>query len=170
MTIRSRATVAASLPAVLLAAVLVGCRPPDGSTLDNAHAAALRDSVTQAANALAVDLAQEGPNAWLGYFEESTSFFMASDGVLRFPTIDSAITFVRAFAPTYTSLRLEWDDLRVEPLGAGVAVMATPYRETLVDTTGAELSLGGYVTAVWSHTAEGWRIRNLHWSSPVPGE
>jgi len=137
-------------------------------TLDAPHAAALSDSVRQFAVRIARDLAQEGPAGWLRHFERHPSFFMASDGALVFPDNDSAAAFVDVLARQFAAIDLEWIDLRVEPVAPGLAVIASSYREAITDTAGATIAFGGYVTGLAHHAADGWRLRNLHWSSPVP--
>jgi len=137
-------------------------------TLDPAHADAMRDSVRQFAVQLARGLARDGPAAWLRHFERHPSFFMASDGALVFPGNDSAVAAVEGLARTVSAMDLEWIGLRVEPVAPGLAVIASAYRETITDTAGVTIEFGGYVTGLAHHTESGWRLRNLHWSSPVP--
>ncbi len=77
-----------------LLVIALGCRAAP-VTLDPAHTAAMRDSLTQMAAAIARDLSQAGPSAWLHYFEDTPAFFMVSDGQMLFPTRDSADSLVR---------------------------------------------------------------------------
>jgi hypothetical protein len=142
-----------------------GREPPD---LDGAHADAMRDSVRQFAVQIARDLARDGPAAWLRHFERDAAFFMASDGVLVFPDHDSATVFVEGLARAVSSVDLEWIDLRVEPVAPGLAVIASAYHEAITDTAGATTTFSGYVTGLARHTDRGWRLRDLHWSSPAP--
>jgi len=115
------------------------------------------------------DLAADGPSAWLRYFEESSSFFMASDGRSVFPTHAAADEAVADLALAFTRVDIQWIDLRVEPLVPGFAVVGTGYHEILTDTAGGTVEFGGFMTGVARHGPDGWRLRNLHWSSPVPG-
>ncbi len=149
--------------AFLLLLPILACERP---SLDASHAAAIRDSVRIMAEAIAQDLRAGGPNAWLPYFDPDPAFSMASDGRLVFPDIDSARAFVGAFAPGIARMELAWTDLRVNPVGPGLATMAAEYREVLEDTTGGERHLAGYFTALAVHTRAGWRLRHMHWSSP----
>jgi hypothetical protein len=153
------------LPILSAAGLACGGPPRD---LDPAHADALRDSVRQFAVAIARDLAEDGPAAWLRHFERSPAFFMASDGRVVFPDNAAAGATVADLAQQFAAIDLEWVDPRVEPLAPGLAVIASSYRETITDTAGATAAFDGFVTAVARHTDAGWRIRNLHWSSPVP--
>ena len=153
----------------LLAASLFaacGTSAPEAA-LDADRAAAIRDSVAILLEAIAHDLSDGGPMAWLGHFEETPAFFMSSDGAILFPTADSAATFVRGLARRYTEIELEWIDVRIEPVGPGLAVVGASYEETLTDIAGAELDFAGYVTALARHGADGWRLQHLHWSSPT---
>jgi hypothetical protein len=136
--------------------------------LDAAHAAAIQDSVRDLASAIARDLERDGPTAWLSYFLDGPEFFMASDGQLVFPSVDSATSFVRGFAPGVAHMELRWEDMRIDPLTPGTAVLAASYHEVITDTAGSESRFQGYFTGVAVHTLTGWRLRDLHWSSPVP--
>jgi len=153
--------------ATALAAGSLACGP-SRSHLDPAHAAALRDSVVRFAGRIPMALAEEGPIAWLRYFDDEPTFFMASDGQMVFPSRDSATAFVRHLAETVSAIDLEWEEFRVEPLAPGLAEIATAYQETITDTAGTTSNFRGYMTAVACHTSDGWRLRSLHWSSPVP--
>jgi len=152
-----------------LAATVVGCgSPASNQPLEGDPSTALRDSVEQFFESIPGALAEEGPIAWLGFFEEDPDFFMASDGDLVFPSSDSATAFVRGLSEKISTIQLTWKDLRVTPVASGIAVVGAAYRETVTDTAGVEVGFGGYVTGVARHREEGWRIQNLHWSSPVP--
>ncbi|MDH5195931.1 MAG: hypothetical protein OEY20_01620 [Gemmatimonadota bacterium] len=151
---------------MLLAAL--ACAPRSAGELDAAHAAAMRDSVVGFATTIARHLSEDGPVAWLRYFETSPAFFMASDGQVVFRSSDSATVLVEGLARTVAALNLEWVELRVEPLAPGLAVVGASYRESITDTAGVIMEFGGFMTAVARHTPDGWRLRNLHWSSPIP--
>ncbi len=150
-----------------LLVIALACRATP-VTLDPAHAAAMRDGVTQMAAAIARDLSEAGPGAWLRYFEDTPAFFMASDGQMLFPTRDSADIFVRGLAARIPEIVLDWNEIRVEPIAPGLAVMAASYHEVVTDTAGVQTSFAGCFTGVATHSTVGWQLRNLHWSSPVP--
>jgi len=166
--IRARAAAANRGWCRLLILVAVTACGPSRSDLDPDHAAALEDSVAQFAGRIPPALAEDGPMAWLQFFDAEPSFFMASDGQLVFPSHDSATAFVARLAETVAAIDLEWIDFRATPLSPGLAEIATAYRETITDTAGVTSSFGGYMTGVARHTPDGWRLRSLHWSSPVP--
>lgn len=146
----------------LVGLVLVGCGSPQarsstvGTSVDSARL--LFVSVPPA-------LAERGPVAWLDFFEDSAAFFMASDGALAFSDRPAAEAFLADFAPTVSSMELEWHDLRFEDLGRGVVVVTSSYRETIRSRDGAESSFGGRVSGVIRQGADGWRFQHLHWSS-----
>jgi hypothetical protein len=152
-----------------LAMVGVACGSPVSRLpLEADRSEAIRDSVKQFFESIPATLTEDGPIAWLRHFEEGPEFFMASDGELAFPSSDSAKAFVRLLSQRISAIRLLWADMRVVPLGPGIAVVGATYRETVTDTAGTEVDFGGFMTGVSRHHQEGWRIQNLHWSSPVP--
>lgn len=155
------------IPAALLS---LACQTAGPDSLDPAHATALSDSVRDMAAAITRDLEREGPTAWLSYFLDGREFFMVSDGRVVFPSIDSATSFVRGFDRRIASMELVWEDVRIDPLSPGAAVLGASYREVLTDTSGAESRFEGYMTSIAVHTASGWRLRDLHWSSSAPPE
>jgi len=67
--------------------------------------------------------------------------------------------------PIIAHIELRWGDtVRVDPLGAGLAVLATPWHEVRVDSARHTASESGFLTGVVEHRAEGWRFRDVHWS------
>jgi len=125
--------------------------------------------VSSMAAAISRDLHSEGPSAWLRYFGRSPGFFMASDGRLAFPNNDSATVFVHALATSMKRIELHWGQLRVDSLAPGVAQMAAPFDEVLVDTAGHEAKFSGYFTGVAVRGDSAWTLRNAHWSIVHPG-
>ncbi|MCI0436014.1 MAG: nuclear transport factor 2 family protein [Gemmatimonadetes bacterium] len=150
---------------VLIAAA---CRAGDAGPLSTAHRTALHDSVRSFVESIPGALAEGGPAAWLRFFEESGAFFMASDGQVAFPGPDSARAFLSGFAPSVTSMTLEWEGLRIEPVQPGIAVVASGYREMMTFADGRRSAFGGYVSGLARKQGDGWRLQHLHWSSPVP--
>jgi hypothetical protein len=124
--------------------------------------------VSSMAAAISRDLHTDGPNAWLRYFGRSPGFFMASDGRLAFPSNDSATAFVHAFAKSVRRIELHWGALRVDSLAPGVAQLAAPFDEVVVDTAGREAKFSGYFTGVAVRADSGWTLRNAHWSIVHP--
>ncbi len=93
---------------------------------------------------------------------------MATNGRVVFPNRDSAEAFLRRFAPTVTRMRLQFDDLRVEPLAPGLAIAVAGSRERILMVDSSAAEFGGAVTALVRHGTSGWHRQHLHWSSPAP--
>ena len=161
---------------ILMEFVVLGCagRPAeptksDGVHLGTARAAAIQDSVRSFAAAVARDVTTGGPEAWLPHFARGPEFFMAAEGSLVFPAFDSATRFLREYVRSTPKIELAWgNDIRVDPLAPGLAVMATQYREIQTDSAGHRVSQTGFFTSVVEHNASGWQIRDAHWSSRAP--
>jgi hypothetical protein len=158
---------------LLLAVTLAACVPcaagaghshsvtPDGAS-----------SVDQAVRAfmLAVShsVTQDGPMAWIKYFDSSPAFFMAVNGQMAFANATAAQEGTRTFAQTVPHIELKWgDDLRVDPLTNEFAVVAVSWREIQVDTAGHSVTETGYFTGVAEYRDGRWQFRDAHWSSPV---
>jgi hypothetical protein len=134
-----------------------------------AAAAHVEDQVRAFMRSVAHDVTQQGPLAWCNYFDASPSFFMAVNGHLAFPNGAAAREGTQAFAKTIKQIELEWsgDDLRIDPLTPEFAVVATPWRETMVDSGGRRLDEAGFFSALAEYRDGHWRFRDAHWSSPV---
>jgi len=130
----------------------------------------IRREVSAYADTIALDLRREGPSAWLRHFSRTPAFFMASDGHLLFPDIDSADAFVEDLARRVRSVDLEWGQIRVDPLSPTLALLAAPFHEVVTDTGGAPISFDGYFTAVAERDESGWTLRNAHWSLATGGD
>lgn len=151
------------LTALLVAACSIERTAPTGSTeRARADVAAFMDSIPARLHAA-------GPIGWLDLFDAEGGFRMATDGVLLFPSHDSATTFLEAFGPTTREMAIAWDSVRVELLAPGVALAETGYRESITDTAGTVSRFGGHVSMLLRRGSSGWRIRHLHWSSPAAG-
>jgi hypothetical protein len=138
---------------------------PEASSLTPAHAAALVDSVRAFAVAVARDVTREGPAAWQGHFARSPAFFMAAEGRVVFPTSDAATRGIEELRRVIRHIELRWEDsVRVDPLAPGLAALAAPYHEVRVDTAGKRVEEAGYFTGLVEHGADGWQLRDAHWS------
>ncbi len=146
------------------ASILAGCRSNPPSPPDAEASAEIQASVRVLAESISRDVTQQGPNAWLRYFEPTPRFFMASGGSLMFPDYDSASAFVPRFAAGVRSIELTWNGVRVDPLSLNLAMMGAAFREDITDTAGHQVHVGGYFTALAEETPAGWRLRNAHWS------
>ena len=112
---------------------------------------------------------QDGPMAWIKYFDASPTFFMAVNGQMAFPNAAAAQDGTRKFAQTIRQIELKWgDDLRVDPLTNEFAIVAVSFREIQVDTAGHSITETGYFTGLAEYREGRWQFRNAHWSAPVP--
>jgi hypothetical protein len=138
-------------------------------SLTSGHAAAIDESARTFMHTVAHDVTQEGPLAWLKFFNTGPEFFMAVNGQLAFPNAAAAKEGTQNFARTLNRIDLTWgDDLRVDALTAELAVVATSWREIQVDKAGHRIEETGYFTALAEYRDGRWRFRDTHWSEPVP--
>jgi hypothetical protein len=111
----------------------------------------------------------KGQVAWLRYFENTPEFFMASDGQLVFPNIDSATRFINnTLVKKINKIELHWSNIHIDPLSVMFAGMAASFHEDITDFTGKKISVDGYFTGIAQKTPHGWQLRNLHWSIIAP--
>ena len=132
------------------------------------EAAAVNRAVRAFMQAVSHSVTQDGPLAWIKYFEASPTFFMAVNGQMAFPNADAAQDGTRKFAQTIRTIELKWgDDLRVDPLTNEFAIVAVSWREIQLDTAGHSVTEAGYFTGLAEYRDGHWQFRNAHWSAPV---
>jgi hypothetical protein len=142
--------------------------PTELQSLTPASAAAIDESARTFMHTVAHDVTQEGPLAWLKFFNTGPEFFMAVNGQLAFPNAAAAKDGTQNFARTINRIDLTWgDDLRVDPLTAELAVVAASWREIQVDKAGHRIEEAGYFTGLAEYRDGRWRFRDAHWSAPV---
>jgi hypothetical protein len=133
-----------------------------------AREAAIVESARTFMHTVAHDVTQEGPLAWLKFLDTGPGFFMAVNGQLAFPNAAAAKEGTQNFARTIDRIELTWgNDLRVDPLTAELAVVASSWREIQVDKAGHRIEETGYFTALVEYRDGHWRFRDVHWSAPV---
>jgi hypothetical protein len=141
-------------------------------SLPPASAAAIDESARVFMHTVAHDVSQEGPLAWLKFFDTAPGFFMAVNGQLAFPNAAAAKEGTQKFARTIDRIDLTWgNDLRVDPLTAELSVVAASWREVQLDKAGHRIELAGYFTGLAEYRDGHWRFRDAHWStfiSPPP--
>ncbi len=131
-------------------------------------AASETESVRTFMRAVAHDVTKVGPNAWLKYFDKSPAFFMVVNGTMPFPNGVAAQEGTRKFAEKNRRIELQWgNDLRVDPLAPGLAVVAASWHEVQIDTAGHRVEQAGYLTAVAEKRDGRWLFRDMHWSQPA---
>jgi hypothetical protein len=145
----------------------VGATQPHSVTPD--EAVAIDRAVRGFMQTVSHSVTQDGPVAWIKYFDAGPSFFMAVNGQMAFPNAAAAQDGTRKFAQTIRQIELKWgDDLRVDPLTSEFAVVAVSWREIQVDTAGHSIAETGYFTGLAEYREGHWQFRNAHWSAPVP--
>ena len=144
--------------------VLTGCQPKSESP-DPDQLASVRDDVKAFAATVAHDVTAEGPKAWHKFFAHSPQFYMASNGQLVFPNIDSATVFVDSLTVWVRSIHLEWSDISVDPLSRELALFRASYHEVITESSGRQMLENGYCTATVEQADGDWKFRNLHWST-----
>lgn len=138
----------------------------DKTSLSPGQIAGIRDSVQLMTVSIARDLSRNGPAAWLHYFENTKGFFMASDGQLIFPGIDTAKNFINnILVKNISAIDLRWNNIRVDPLTAQLASIAADFHEDVTDSDGKIIRQDGYFTGIAHQTPGGWKLYNAHWSS-----
>ena len=143
-----------------------GCasRQPAASRL-----AEVKSNVQSLARSVADEVTRQGPAAWRDFFEDSPSFFMASDGRLQFPNGAAAQAALPELNRAIKKIQLEWGkDIRVDPLTENLAAMGASWHEILTFADGNRLDASGYFTSVAENRDGHWRFRNVHWSTLPP--
>jgi hypothetical protein len=126
----------------------------------------VKDSVQLMAESIVKDISHEGPVSWLKYFENAPDFFMASDGQLVFPNIDSATNVINnKLIKVMSKIQLRWSNIRIDPLTINLASISAVYHEDITDSTGKMTPHDGYFTGIARQTSQGWKLHNAHWSS-----
>ena len=142
----------------------VSCRNHKGNT-STKNLTVTGDSVRLMAESIAINVSHNGPAAWLNYFENSSDFFMASEGQLVFPNIDTAKSFINnVLIKSIRKIDLHWSNLRVDPLTLKFAGISAGFHEDITDSSGKTIPEDGYFTAIAHRTSQGWKLRNAHWS------
>ena len=158
---------------LLLAVTLAGCVPcaPGAShshSVTPDEASAVDQAVRAFMQTVSHSVTQDGPMAWIKYFDTSPAFFMAVNGQIAFPNTAAAQQGTHTFAQTIRHIELKWgDDLRVDPLTNEFAVVAVSWREIQVDTAGHSVTETGYFTGLVEYREGRWQFRDAHWSSQV---
>jgi hypothetical protein len=126
----------------------------------------VKEGVLKMTTDIASDIEKKGPIAWLDYFEQSPSFFMANDGQCVFPNNDSATKFVRdVVAKNILDVKLKWSNMRIDSLSPTMAILSADFHEDLFGKTNQMTTQDGYFTGLAEETSTGWKLRNLHWST-----
>ena len=166
---------------VVLLATLLSLSPQSGSTSprppSHAHvsaiaaprAAATEEAVRVFMRTVAHDVSAEGPVAWQKFLADEPAFFLASEGLLVFPSGAAAKAAIPELVRTIKHIELTWgDDLRVDPLTAEYAVVGASYHEVRIDPKGERTDEKGFFTGTAELRDGRWQFRNTHWSVIAP--
>jgi hypothetical protein len=144
---------------------LAACTQERQAVVDSATV----DSVRAFMAGVAHGVTAGGPAAWRGFFVDDSTFFMASEGRLVFPSSAAASRGIDQLKQLITRIELTWaDTARVDPLAPGLAVVAAPYREVRVDRQGEQVEEIGFFTGIAERRAGRWVLRDAHWSVQTP--
>ena len=146
----------------------LGCQAgADPAELSEAHAAAIRDSVSSALQAFRELGSGPDPTAAAGFYSESPAFRFYENGMLRY---GSAADVRAALEGVGAGMRIttEYSDTDVAALAPGLALVRSLFESRLQGESGFALTYGGAMTTVWVHEADGWRILSGHTSAPLP--
>jgi hypothetical protein len=145
--------------------------PAQSRSLTQERARAVEDGVRAFTRVVAHDVTTEGPSAWRKHFADSPAFFMAVDGHLVYPNGAAAMAAIPDLARSIKHIELRWgDDLRIDPLTADLAVIASSWHEVIEDAAGKQMEETGYFTGTVEYRDGRWQFRNVHWSlAAAPG-
>ncbi|MXX34941.1 MAG: nuclear transport factor 2 family protein [Gemmatimonadetes bacterium] len=146
----------------------LGCQPDtDADRLSEAHAAAIRDSVSSALEAFR-ELGSGPDPAEVGrFYSESPAFRFYENGALRYESAADVRAALMALGPAMR-ITTEYSDVDIEALAPGIALVRSLFESTARGDGGSAFTYGGAMTTVWVHEADGWRILSGHTSAPVP--
>ncbi len=166
---RSFALQRPTLPAAFLVlCTSLGCRPDAGPAgLSEAHATAIRDSVSSTLDAFRELGSGPDPAAAAGFYSESPAFRFYENGALRYGSAAEVRAALEGLGPGMR-ITTEYSDTDIEALAPGLALVRSLFESTLQGEGGFEFSYGGAMTTLWVHEPDGWRIVSGHTSSPVP--
>jgi hypothetical protein len=127
--------------------------------------AGVKDSVSRLMVNVAADISVKGPIAWLKYFEDTTDFFMASNGQLSFHNYQSASAFIKdTLVKIIPKITLRWSNIRIDALSPGLAAIGSGFHEDITNLSGGITPFDGYFSAVAIYQGKSWKLRNAHWS------
>lgn len=140
----------------------------DADHLTQSQYAMVKHSVQQMTDSIAKNVSDKGPAAWLLYFENTPGFFMASEGQLAFPNIETATNFIHhTLVKSIHKIELHWKSIRIDPLTTKLASIGAIFHEDITDFSGKKIPVDGYFTGIAHQTSQGWKLYNAHWSTVI---
>jgi hypothetical protein len=159
---------------LLMAIVFCGCQGSNAQAaspqqVTDAQAAVVSSGIRAWMHSVAGDVTQNGPTAWLKYFDDSPAFFMANNGQMAFASGAAAQDGTKKFAATISHIELKWgEDIRVNVLTPEFVSIGAPWHEVQADLAGHRVEEDGYFTATAQNKGGRWIFRDAHWSMPLP--
>ena len=154
--------ISVSLLMIFTICIITSCNNNKQIKKDNAG---FKDDVIQMMDSVSQNISSNGPKAWLNYFENTPSFFMASDGKLVFPDYNTATKFINdTLVNIISSINLKWSNINIDILNDKAVAARAGFHEDIKFKQGNIAKIDGYFTAVIDNTSAGYKFRNLHWS------
>lgn len=100
-------------------------------------------------------------------YSPSTAFRFLESGSIRYGS-RAAVRAALTAAPAGTHITTNYRDLQIDPVAPGAAMVTALFETTFADSSGPRFRFSGALSLLWTHEAEGWRIRSGHSSVPVP--
>ena len=146
--------------------LLAGCTP-SAASFTAEHAVSIRDS----AQALLAEFSRLSAAAhWdsLGaLYSDRADFRFLESGSIQYASA-AAVRAALAGVPAGQRIETRYDDVAVQALAPGLAVVAARFATEFRDSTTVLFGFGGAISLVLAHEAGGWRIVSGHSSAPVP--
>ena len=151
---------------LLFVIIIYACNNPDRQLINIENSSAQRN-INEWLTGISEQVSEKGPTAWLNYFERSPDFFMASEGALAFTSYDAADSFIsHVLVKNIKTIKLAWTDIKIESLNKKFALIGAQFHENISYFNGTTQPEDGYFTGIAVMTGDGWKLRNLHWSTP----
>lgn len=150
---------------VLLTAAACAKQP----AFDEAHKAAIQDSIGVLLEAFRQYSAVGNWDALLGLYADGPEFRWIEDGAVAYRSLD-AIHQAIAAMPEGTRIVTTHDDVVITPLAPGVAWVSMHFASMLLGPSGDGRGFTGTSTMVLRHDADGWHIIGGHSSTTRGGE
>jgi len=111
------------------------------------------------------DIGWNGPIKWIKYFEDTSAFYMASEGKLVFSDYNAAKKFITdTLVHKVSGIVLDWQNINIDSICENTVAINTYYHEDLMIINDSAIHEMGYCTAIADRTNTGWKFRTLHWS------
>ena len=153
---------------IVLTANVLGCEVPAPS-FQGAHRDAIRDSVGAAMTQFARYSSAAQWDSLAELYSASTAFRFLESGVIQYRSQQSVRAGLDDLPPGM-NLTTTYQELEIDPVAPGVAMVTGLFTTTLADSTGFRFGFEGALSLLWTHEADGWRIRSGHSSALVPRE